>query len=212
MIEDFLRANTILSRPDFVPQIALHLATSITPIWTATEDWLEISGLEPPFWAFAWPGSLALARHILDHPACVADKRILDFGAGCGLAAIASAMAGAAHVDAAELDAMAIAAIKLNAEENHVSITTLQGDLVGSEGRWDIIMCGDVCYAAPMAAHILPWLRRLAVTAEVWLADPGRAYAPRDGLIRFADMIVPTTLELEDRTERQVVLARLLPA
>ena len=64
-------------------------------------------GLEPPFWAFAWPGSQALARHILDNPAHVAGRRVLDFAAGCGLAAIACARAGAASVEAAEIDPLA---------------------------------------------------------------------------------------------------------
>jgi predicted nicotinamide N-methyase len=62
-----------------------------------------------------------------------------------------------------------------------------------------------------MTARILPWLRQLAVTAEVWIADPGRAYLPRDGMAPFARMTVPTTTELEDRTERTVTLFRLLP-
>ena len=57
-----------------------------------------------------------------------------------------------------------------------------------------------------MTAHILPWLRRMARQAEVWIADPGRAYLPREGLTAFASYRVPTSLELEDRTERQVTL------
>ncbi len=60
-----------------------------------------------------------------------------------------------------------------------------------------------------MTAHILPWLRRMAGQAEVWIADPGRAYLPRDGLTAFARYCVPTSLELEDRTEREVTLYRL---
>ena len=65
-----------------------------------------------------------------------------------------------------------------------------------------------------MTAHILPWLRAMARQAEVWVADPGRAYLPSDGLAAFATYRVPTTLELEDRTERQVnalPLVRLMP-
>ena len=60
-----------------------------------------------------------------------------------------------------------------------------------------------------MTAHILPWLRRMAGHADVWIADPGRAYLPRDGLTAFASYCVPTSLELEDRTEREVTLYRL---
>ena len=63
-----------------------------------------------------------------------------------------------------------------------------------------------------MTAHILPWLRAMAREALVWVADPGRCYLPREGMADIARYPVPTTLELEDRTERIAVLYRLLPA
>jgi predicted nicotinamide N-methyase len=207
--EGFIRANTALARAPLVPEIVLHLASEITPIWQATEAWLDQTGTEPPFWAFAWPGSQALARHVLDHPGLVAGKRVLDFAAGSGLAAIACARAGAASVEAAEIDKLAVVAIRLNAALNGAAVAALAGDIVGAACRWDLILCGDVCYAAPLTRHILPWLRRMAKTAEVWLADPGRAYAPREGAEPFARMVVPTTMELEDQTERKVALLRL---
>jgi predicted nicotinamide N-methyase len=209
--EAFVRANTLASAAPLVPEITLHLATEITPIWQATEDRLRETGIAPPFWAFAWPGSQALARHVLDHPASVAGRRVLDFAAGSGLAAIACALAGAAHVEACDIDPLAIAVIRLNAADNGAAVIALDGDVIGSACHWDLILSGDVCYEAPMTARILPWLRQLAVTAEVWIADPGRAYLPRDGMAPFARMTVPTTTELEDRTERTVTLFRLLP-
>jgi predicted nicotinamide N-methyase len=207
----FVRANTVPARAALVPEIELLLASEITPIWQASEAWLRESGTAPPFWAFAWPGSQAIARHILDHPATVAGRRVLDFAAGCGLAAIAAVRAGAATVEAAEIDPLAVAAIGLNAALNGVAIEAACGDIVGAPCRWDLILCGDVCYEAPMTAHILPWLKAMAAAAEVWIADPGRAYLPRAGLDPFATLTVPTTLELEDRTERVVTLARLRP-
>ena len=78
----------------------------------------------------------------------------------------------------------------------------------GAACRWDLILCGDVCYEAPMTGHILPWLRRMAAECDVWIADPGRAYLPREGLQGLATYRA-TTLELEDRTERDVTLYRL---
>ena len=204
----FVLAQTVPGCAPLVPEITLHLATEITAIWQATEDWLAQRNIDPPFWAFAWPGGQALARHILDHPATVAGRRVLDFAAGGGIAAIACARAGAI-AEAAEIDPIAIAAIRLNTAANGVAVRAEPGDLVGAPCRWDLILCGDVCYEAPMAAHILPWLRAMAQTAEVWIADPGRAYLPREGLTAFAAYRVPTTLELEDRTERLVTLYRL---
>ena len=210
--EGFIAAHTAIARPALVPEIALHLATEITPIWQATEAWLGEQGIEPPFWAFAWPGSQAVARRILDDPALAAGRRVLDFAAGCGLAAIAAAMAGAASVEAAEIDPLALAAPRLNAALNGVSIATPDGDVVGSPCRWDLILAGDVCYEAPMTGHILPWLRAMAAAgAEVWLADPGRAYVPREGLVEIARYDVATTRELEDRDHRLVTICRLLP-
>jgi predicted nicotinamide N-methyase len=207
----FIRANTVLGRAHHVPEIRLHLATEITPIWQATESWLAERNIAPPFWAFAWPGGQALARHILDHPHHAAGKRVLDFAAGGGIAAIACAMAGAARVDAAEIDDLALAAITLNAAANDVDINPI-GDVVGAANRWDLILCGDVCYEAPMTGHIMPWLTAMARTAETWIADPGRSYLPKTGLSPLANYPITTTLELEDRTSRDVTLYRVLPA
>jgi predicted nicotinamide N-methyase len=205
----FVRGQTVVGVAPLVPEVRLYLASEITPIWQATEDWLAERNIAPPFWAFAWPGSQALARHVLDAKALVAGRRVLDFAAGGGLAAIACALAGAAHVEAAEIDAMADAATLANAALNGVAVEVV-GDVVGQDCRWDLIVTGDVCYEAATAARIMPWLRRMAGSAEVWMADPGRAYLPREGMAAFATYVVPTTRELEDREERAVVLYRVL--
>ena len=209
MTAGFIYANTRRSHAPLVPEIALHLATEITPIWQASEAWLCQSGIEPPFWAFAWPGGQALARHILDHPGLVAGRRVLDFAAGCGIAAIACAQAGAATVEAAEIDPMAAAAIALNAADNGADVQVLARDVVGQPARWDLILCGDVCYEAPMTRHIMPWLLAMSASCEVWVADPGRAYLPQSGLELLGEYAVPTSLELEDRTVRTTRLFRL---
>lgn len=205
----FIADHTALAHAPLVPEIALHLATEITPIWQASETWLQQANVDPPFWAFAWPGGQVIARHVLDHPDLVRGRRVLDFAAGCGIAAIACAMAGAALVDAAEIDAMAVAAIRMNAATNGVDVVALDQDVVGQPCRWDLIVCGDVCYEAPMTTHIVPWLRRMAAETEVWVADPGRAYLPGDGLMEVAAHDVPTSLELEDRVLRRTKLFRL---
>ncbi len=208
----FIRASTARTAPALVPEIELHLATEITPIWQATEAFLAESGIAPPYWAFAWPGSIALARHVLDHPESVRGKRVMDFAAGSGLAAIAAAKAGAAHVTAVEIDAMAGAAIRLNAAANDAGVEIVIGDVTGSLPAQDLILCGDVCYEKPMTSHIWPWLQRCATTAEIWIADPGRAYVPRAGLVEFARCTVPTLHELESRAARETVLYRIANA
>ncbi len=205
----FITAHTVLTRAPLVPEITLHLATEITPIWQASEAWLQQANVDPPFWAFAWPGGQATARHVLDHPQTVRGRRVLDFAAGCGMAAIACAMSGADLVEAAEIDAMAAEAVRMNAAANGADVTVLAHDVVGEPCRWDLILAGDVCYEAPMTAHILPWLRTMAAVTEVWVADPGRAYLPGDGLVPIAAYDVPTSLELEDRVLRPTGLYRM---
>jgi len=208
-MDAFIQANTALARHPFVPEIELHLATEITPIWQATEAWLEQAGIAPPFWAFAWPGGLALARLLLDEPSRARGLRVLDFASGCGIGAIAAALAGAS-VEACEIDPLAVAATRLNAAHNDATVTALHADLVGAENRWDIILAGDICYEAPMAARILPWLRAMAGQgATILLADPGRAYFPATDTPPLARFTIPTTRELEDRDTREVVIAHM---
>lgn len=208
---EFIRASTTIARAPLVPEIALHLANELTPLWEATEAFLAEQHIEPPFWAFAWPGSQALARLVLDEPQRVAGKRVLDFAAGCGLAAIACALSGAAFAEAAEIDALAAEATRLNAALNGVTVEAFARDVVGEPCRWDTVLAGDVCYEAPMTNHILPWLRGLArAGAEVVIADPGRAYLPKDGMAPIAAYDVAVTRELEDRENRAVTLYRVM--
>src|SRR5437764_5029635 len=124
---DFVRQKTAITAPPLVPEIRLHLATEVTPIWQATEESLARNGLPPPFWAFAWAGGQSLARYVLDHPETVAGREVLDFGSGSGLVAIAAAKAGAARVTAADIDPFAAAAITLNAALNGVAVSVRAG-------------------------------------------------------------------------------------
>jgi predicted nicotinamide N-methyase len=75
----FILDNTTFAFPPHVPSIGLHLASEAHDLWRRTEQELAEIGLPPPFWAFAWGGGLGLARHILDRPALVAGKTVLDF-------------------------------------------------------------------------------------------------------------------------------------
>jgi predicted nicotinamide N-methyase len=209
----FVRRNTAIAAPPLVPEIRLHLAVEITPIWQATEETLSGAGLPPPFWAFAWAGGQALARFLLDRPGLVAGCGLLDFGAGSGLVAIAAAKAGADPVLAAEIDRFAAAAIAANAALNEAEVATTTQDLVDTpQTRWEIVTAGDVCYERAMADRVIPWLRALAGQgALVLLGDPGRAYLPAAGLRERARYRVPTSRELEDRDFRDTLVWEVLP-
>jgi len=207
----FIRANTELIAPPLVPEIRLHLATEVVPLWRKTEEELEQMGVPPPFWAFAWAGGQALARYILDHPDVVAGKRVLDFGSGSGLIAIACMQAGAASVLAADIDAFAVAAIGLNARANDVRVEATALDMIGRPCDWDVLLVGDMCYERPLAERLLAWLRDCAgAGAAVFLGDPGRSYFPKAGVEHLATYTVQTTRELEDREIRQTGVYRLI--
>ena len=206
----FIESHLAVGRSALVPGISLYLATELTPLWLATEDFLHQHNMAPPYWAFAWPGSEALACFIQSNPHLVAGKRVLDFAAGCGLAGIAAAKAGATRVDAAEIDPLAVAAIKMNAALNHVEVMVTQGDIIGQRGAWDVILTGDVCYEQAMAARVMAWLKAQADCSIVLMADPGRRYKPTQPGLKKAEYKVPTSLELEDSAYRMASIYQIL--
>jgi predicted nicotinamide N-methyase len=205
----FVAANTALLSPPLVPEIRLHLATEVVPLWRKTEEELEAEGVPPPYWAFAWAGGQALARYVLDHPAEAAGKRVLDFGSGSGLVAIAAAKAGAADILAADIDAFACAAIALNAIANGVVLRVTHNDVIGMPCTWDTILVGDMCYERPLAERLLAWLGDCARNgATVLLGDPGRSYFPKSGVEKLGTYNVQTTRDLEDREIRETSVYR----
>jgi predicted nicotinamide N-methyase len=196
----FILANTRLQAPPHTPELQLHLADEITPIWKMTEEALAEIGLPPPFWAFAWAGGQALARYILDNPAEVAGKRVVDFATGSGLVAIAAMRAGAASVLANDIDPYCQAAVALNAEVNGVTLDFTEANLLGAPPPpADVILAGDICYEKPMAEQVMAWLKTAqAAGARILIGDPGRSYFPKYGLTKIAEYQVETTRELED--------------
>jgi predicted nicotinamide N-methyase len=203
----FIRENTRLFAPRLVPEIRLHQADALVPLWRATEPDLAVLGLPPPYWAFAWAGGQALARYILDNPETVAGKCVLDFASGSGIGAIAAAKAGAARVIAAEIDAFGRTAIALNAAANGVTLEIERADLVGrADPAWQAVIAGDVCYEEPMAGLVAAWLKSLAREALVLMGDPQRAYFPADGLDQLARYAVETTIEIEDSDLRSAAV------
>jgi predicted nicotinamide N-methyase len=195
----FIRDNTRLLRPPLAPRLRLYLADEAVALWQKTEEELGRIGLPPPFWAFAWAGGQALAGFLAERTETVAGKFVLDFASGSGLVAIAAAKAGAARVEASEIDDFALTAIEMNARENDVTIDVRSGDLVGVDDGWDVVLAGDISYQREMAEAATAWLESLAARgADVLIGDPGRAYLARDRLECVAEYRVPVTRALED--------------
>jgi predicted nicotinamide N-methyase len=176
----------------FVAELRLVLAEDAI-VWWARMEADAGAALSAPFWATAWPGGQAVARYLLDRPATVAGRRVLDVASGSGLVAIAAAMAGAAAVTANDIDPYAVAAISLNARANGVAVTTCDADLLdGHGGDAQVVLAGDVFYHEALAQRIWPFLQRAAARgARVLIGDPGRQYLPQDGLTTVASYPAP---------------------
>jgi predicted nicotinamide N-methyase len=197
----FVRGHTTLTTLPFLPSIRLHLADEVVPVWEQTE--LEA----PPFWAFAWAGGQALARHVLDNPHVVRGRTVLDLASGSGLVAIAAAQAGAAEVTANEIDALAAEAIGLNAAVNNVPIKIGFGDILDTTVKVDVILAGDVFYSREMSSRVLSFLERSSNELAL-VGDPGRAYAPKFGFATVAEYTVPVNRDVEDADHKRAVVLR----
>jgi len=195
----FIRRNTRVLPVPHAPEIRLHMADDATTLWQATEADLGALNLPPPFWAFAWAGGQALARFLLDDTAPVRGARVLDFASGSGLVGIAAARAGAASVEAADIDAFAQEAIAMNAALNGVRVAARGDDLVGRDEGWDVVLAADIFYERDTAGAVTTWLAGLAARgARVLVGDPGRSYFDAARFERLAAYDVPVMRSLED--------------
>lgn len=213
-LDALVRAHTEPGRAPLVPELALGLLRPESPLWRSFGDDPDAGEVHRPYWAFAWAGGQALARLVLDRPALVAGRRVLDFGAGCGVTAVAAARAGAAAVLASDIDPRAGAATRANAAANGFAVDVTSEDLIYAENRgWDVVLAGDLWYDSRLARHGLRWLRGLAGEGvDVLAADPGRAFTPSAGVeevVRYRARSVP---DLEHPDVRAVSVYRIAAA
>ena len=200
---EIIRAGTRLRPVPLVPQIRLYQAGDPISLWQRTELAAGRTGLDPPFWAFAWAGGQALARYLLDHPETVRGRHVIDIASGSGLVAIAAARAGAAAVTAYDIDPLAAAAIGINAAANGVTVRAVCADVLDEDGPpspgTDLVLAGDAFYERDLAARVMRFLERGHTRGTAVLAgDCGRAYLPRDRLTPLATYDVPGLRMLED--------------
>jgi len=208
---ELIRSGTELGPVPLVPEIRLYQASEPIQLWQRTEVAAGRTGLDPPFWAFAWAGGRALARYLLDHPEVVSGQRVIDVASGSGLVAIAAAQAGAAAVTAYDIDPLAAAAITVNAEANGVAVPAVCADVLAAGGppapRPDLVLVADAFYEEDLAGQVLRFLQRSrARGAAVLAGDFGRKYLPRARLAPLASYDVPGLLAVEgSETKRTTV-------
>ena len=197
---ELIRSGTELGPVPLVPEIRLHQAREPIQMWQRTEQATGRTGLDPPFWAFAWAGGRALARYLLDHPEAVSGMYAIDVASGSGLVAIAAAMAGAAAVTAYDVDPLAAAAITVNAEANGVTVPAVCADVLDADDPPgpDLVLVADAFYEKDLAGQVLRFAERSrARGAAVLVGDFGRTYLPRARLAPLASYDVPGLLAME---------------
>ncbi len=194
---DFVRSHTTRVEVALVPEIDLELAHDSHRIFEATRRFDERhpdAPTFPPYWAFAWPGGQAMARHILDAPKLVRGLRIADIGSGSGIGALAAAKAGARHVTAIDIDPLAATAITLNATLNGTQIEVSAQDCLGDLPAVDVILISDLVYEPELAVRVGAFLERaLAAGLPVLMADRLSARRPARGFEEVARYDAPLT-------------------
>ena len=197
-----IKANTELRPVALVPEIRLYQADDPISLWQRTEDTAGQTGLDPPFWAFAWAGGQALARYLLDHPETARGRHVIDMASGSGLVAIAAALAGAAAVTAYDIDPLAAEAIRVNSAANGITVLAVCADVLARDDipapDADLVLVADAFYQRDLGSQAMRYLERARASgAEVLAGDFGRAYLPRARLRPLASYDVPGQRMLE---------------
>jgi predicted nicotinamide N-methyase len=195
------------------PGVATFTARSLVEVWEVAER-LAGGVLPAPFWAYPWAGGQALARVLIDRPAWVRDRRVMDFGAGGGVASIAAALAGASSVVANDIDAWALTTTGIAARRQGLHVETLLADLTEAPtfvDACDVLLCSELAYERSTARAqraVIDHARRQGL--HVLLADAGRTYFDAGEAIEIArfEILVPRDLEgTEERVARVFSLA-----
>lgn len=161
------RGKVAPTRPAGCPAISLYLFDPTVLEGPISHDEAQAVVAEPAYWSFCWASGQALAAYILDHPELVTGKRVLDFGSGSGVVAIAAALAGANESVACDIDPAALDAAAANAMLNGVTLTLCEDWHKRPEGV-DLLMAADVLYD-PDNRPLLEQFRQ--AVPQVLLAD-----------------------------------------
>lgn len=186
-----------------VPELVAPACYDLTALWQATEEALQQPLAFCPFWATPWPGGIAIASLLLNDPAWVKNRRVLDVGCGSGIAGVAAARAGGSVI-LNDADPLALTVASLTARANGVSVEFLLGDATELPCEVaEVVLVGDVFYERSKAEGLLLQLQRYASCGlTVLAADAGRRMVKLPGRHLF-DLEIEVSRDIEG-TDRRV--------
>jgi predicted nicotinamide N-methyase len=210
LLRSFFSEHARLEYDTLCGEITLWQTDDLHAVWNKALH--THAGAAVPYWAIAWPGGRALARHLLDHPRLCRNRKVLDLGTGSGITAIAAALCGG-RVTGLDNDCRALDVAAVNAAENGVSIAWQLYDLCAGDGTmldslvsaYQVVLAGDIFNCENFAGRATLALRLAAERgATVLGADAGRSFRPRDN-VRVLDTVkVPVNQKIEGIRERMV--------
>jgi|TARA_B100000315_G_scaffold222741_1_gene227002 predicted nicotinamide N-methyase len=165
--ETVSQGNIAVTGLPLCPEIQLYLLSADYPSGPLPSEEMLAIMAAPAYWSFCWASGQVLARYILDCPHLFADKRVVDFGSGSGVVAIAAAKVGAREVTACDFDPHALDAARANADLNNVSID-LCGSIEEVPQSYDTIIAADVLYDRDNHHYLEEFLQR---ARQVFVAD-----------------------------------------
>jgi len=179
------------------PQIQLYLIDPDNMQRAFAVDEIQTILANTPYWTFCWASGQALACYLLQHKEHVAGRRILDFGSGSGVVAIAAVLAGAAKVVACDIDPDALEAVRANAALNRVEVETC-ADLAQLTEPFDLIIAADVLYDRENFHYLQEFL---ALAPEILVADSRVKSLELPPYRRIAELTATTLPDLDEPGE-----------
>ncbi len=185
-----------VQRVPLCPEISLRLLAPSVDLDADARDFL---GESAPFWAFCWASGQLLARYVLDHPELVRGRRVLDFGCGSGVVAIAATLAGAESAVACDCDPVALEAARANAALNGVAV-----ECADTLEPCEVLLASDVAYEGDTVAALLAASEHVEASL---LADPGRhpLRLPLEHLVPLGEWKARTLPEIDETTPGAVI-------
>lgn len=136
-----------------------------------------------PYWAEIWPSGIALATELLNTPALVQGKPVIELGSGVGITAAAALMAGA-DINITDYSPYSLLLAEINClragqpapPSRQINWRNHDAHLFQESGeQWPVVLAADVLYERRDIEPVLDVLDRItAPDGMVLLAEPGR--------------------------------------